>query len=96
MKVLSLHHKEKPKALSVTELAESPEDERKRRMKKYATAMTIRTVCVILIVVLPSPWLWLAALGAIFLPYFAVVIANQQSVSDNTSSAMSLSRAIEQ
>jgi predicted tellurium resistance membrane protein TerC len=81
--------------MSVTELAESPEDERRRRMTKYTMAMTIRTVCVILIVILPSPWLWLAALGAIFLPYFAVVIANQQSISGKDGATMSISRSIE-
>jgi predicted tellurium resistance membrane protein TerC len=63
---------------SVTSLPESPEAERKRRMQQYVVAMSIRTACVILAVVLPSPWLWLAATGAIFLPYFAVVLANRE------------------
>ena len=94
--MLAFRNKDRSKTLSVTELPESPEDERKRRMRKYATAMTIRTVCVILVVVLPSPWLWLAALGAIFLPYFAVVIANQQSASPDDGAVVPISRGIEQ
>lgn len=63
---------------SVTSLPESPDTERKRRMQQYVVAMSIRTACVVLAVALPSPWLWLAAIGAIFLPYFAVVLANKE------------------
>ena len=36
----------------------------------------VRTGCFILTVVLPSPFRWFALLGAVTLPYFAVVIAN--------------------
>lgn len=66
----------KTKVQSVTTLAESPEAERSRRVRNYAIAMSLRTVCVVAMVLLPSPWFWVAALGAIFLPYFAVVAAN--------------------
>ena len=38
--------------------------------------MMVRTGCFILTVVLPSPFRWFALLGAVTLPYFAVVIAN--------------------
>jgi hypothetical protein len=38
--------------------------------------MMIRTGCFILTVILPSPYRWFALLGAVTLPYFAVVIAN--------------------
>jgi len=62
--------------LSVTSIPIAPEQERSQRQRGYVIAMSIRTVCVIAIVVLPSPWLWIAAVGAIFLPYFAVVAAN--------------------
>lgn len=66
----------KTKVQSVTTLSESPEVERGRRVRNYAIAMSLRTVCVVAMVLLPSPWFWVAALGAIFLPYFAVVAAN--------------------
>ena len=36
----------------------------------------IRTFCFILTVVLPSPYRWVALLGAVTLPYIAVVVAN--------------------
>jgi len=66
----------KTKVQSVTTLSEAPEVERGRRIRNYAIAMSLRTLCVVAMVLLPSPWFWIAALGAIFLPYFAVVAAN--------------------
>lgn len=75
----------KHKTLSVTSVPESPEAERRRRMSQYAIAMTIRTLCVIALVILPSPWLWFAAVGAVFLPYFAVVVANAHETREGTS-----------
>ena len=46
------------------------------RQKRYFISMMIRTACFILTVILPSPYRWFALLGAVTLPYFAVVIAN--------------------
>jgi Flp pilus assembly protein TadB len=46
------------------------------RQKRYFISMMIRTACFILTVLLPSPFRWVALLGAVTLPYFAVVIAN--------------------
>jgi len=46
------------------------------RQKRYFISMMIRTACFILTVILPSPYRWIALLGAVTLPYFAVVIAN--------------------
>lgn len=47
-------------------------------MTKYFTMMAIRVACfVLMVVVQPYSWYtWLFAVGAIFLPYVAVVIAN--------------------
>lgn len=64
------------KPQSITSLAESPDEERNRRMVQYAVAMGIRVVCVFLCFFLQGWWLILPAIGAIVLPYFAVVIAN--------------------
>jgi hypothetical protein len=38
--------------------------------------MSIRIVCFVLAVLTPSPWRWAFVVAAIFLPYFAVVLAN--------------------
>lgn len=45
-------------------------------MLKYSIAMGIRVVCIGLCLVTPGWWLVIPAAGAVFLPYFAVVIAN--------------------
>lgn len=42
--------------------------------------MLIRTACVLLAVVTSGPIQWLAIFGAVFLPYFAVVSANNANV----------------
>lgn len=57
-----------------------------RREKIYFIQMGIRTVCLVLAVVLTVPWplrLLLVA-GAIFLPYFAVLGANQPNRAVNS------------
>ncbi|MGX5680471.1 DUF3099 domain-containing protein [Schumannella luteola] len=61
---------------SITTLGESPEEERNRRMTRYLIAMGIRTLCVILCFFVQGWWLVLPILGAVVLPYVAVVIAN--------------------
>ena len=45
-------------------------------MIKYSVAMSIRVVCLIVAVIVPGWWAAVPLVGAIFLPYFAVVIAN--------------------
>lgn len=60
----------------VTSLAEAPNLERRRRMVIYSISMTVRFVCVALIVFSSGIWQWLFGIGAILLPYFAVVVAN--------------------
>lgn len=61
---------------SVTSLPASPDHERHVRMIKYSVAMGVRVVCIVLLLFVQGWWLILCAAGAIFLPYFAVVIAN--------------------
>ena len=66
------------KAQSITTVSESPDDERRSRMLKYTLAMTIRVVCIVVAIFVEGWLMWLAFAGAIFLPYFAVVLANAQ------------------
>ena len=63
-------------APTITMLPPSPDDERRGRMIKYTIAMAIRVVCIILCIVVPGWWVVIPVLGAVFLPYFAVLIAN--------------------
>lgn len=64
------------KPQSITTLGETPDEERHRRMVRYAIAMGIRLVCILLCFVVQGWWLILPAAGAIVLPYIAVVLAN--------------------
>ncbi len=66
------------KRQSVTSLDLSPEQERKQRMIRYTIAMIIRTLCIILGVISTGILMWVFFALAIFLPYFAVVLANAQ------------------
>lgn len=66
------------KRQSVTSLDLSPEQERKQRMVRYTIAMSIRTICIILGVISTGVLMWVFFALAIFLPYFAVVLANAQ------------------
>ncbi|WP_296632035.1 DUF3099 domain-containing protein [Rhodoluna sp.] len=63
---------------SITNLANSPEHDRKVRMLRYTVAMTIRIICIVLAMLVQGWLMWLFFAGAIFLPYFAVVLANGQ------------------
>jgi Protein of unknown function (DUF3099) len=61
---------------SITALPESPDAERHRRMIKYLVAMVIRVACIILCFFVHGWWLLLPIVGALVLPYVAVVFAN--------------------
>ena len=65
-------------AHSVTSAPQAPKDENRTRVRTYTIMMGIRMLCFLLMaLVTPYGWYtWVFAAGAIFLPYFAVVIAN--------------------
>ena len=65
---------------SVTSIGVNPEQERKSRMIKYTISMTIRVICLILGMVVHGWLQWLFFAAAIFLPYIAVIIANDVKV----------------
>ena len=64
------------KQQSITSLPPSPDEERRQRMVRYSVAMSVRMLCFILVFAVPGWWKLAFAIGAIVLPYFAVVIAN--------------------
>jgi hypothetical protein len=72
----------KQQVFSITTAAESQTDDRVRREKRYAASMIIRTLCFlggVVLVMQPMPWAvagWLMFVGAVFLPYVAVIFAN--------------------
>lgn len=61
---------------SITTLPSSPDDERHRRIVRYGIAMGLRVACVIACFFVTGWWLLVPLVGAVLLPYFAVVIAN--------------------
>lgn len=61
---------------SISDVGISLSKDQSARQRKYFISMMIRTFCFILAVVLPSPWRWVALIGAVTLPYIAVIAAN--------------------
>ena len=61
---------------SITDAAAAHSEEMRQRMIKYAVAMGIRMVCLILIFAVDGWFKLVPALGAVFLPWVAVIIAN--------------------
>jgi predicted tellurium resistance membrane protein TerC len=69
---------------TATALPRSPQQDRRSRMRKYTIAMSVRTLCLIGVVIVPDWWRFLFGAGAIFLPYVAVVLANAGSAGAST------------
>jgi len=63
---------------SATSLPVAPKDDAGSRLTKYMVMMGIRLACIMaMVLVQPFGWYtWVFALGAVVLPYIAVVIAN--------------------
>lgn len=70
----------KERVQSVTTLPVAPRDERRTRVVKYAITMSIRMVCLVLMLFVQGWWLLVVGIGAVFLPYVAVVLANAGGV----------------
>lgn len=61
---------------SLTSARRPHSEDQRDRMIRYAISMTIRTACVVLAVVVEGPLRWVFVVGAVFLPYVAVIAAN--------------------
>ncbi len=60
----------------ITSAAGSHTVDMQQRAGRYLVSMLIRTLCVVLVIIVPGPLRWVFAVGAIVLPYVAVIIAN--------------------
>lgn len=67
------------KQYKLTSVGVNPARDRAYRMRMYFLTMTLRMVCIISLFWVRGPWIILVAIGAIVLPYFAVLIANAVS-----------------
>jgi hypothetical protein len=61
---------------SITDAAGAHSEDMRQRMIKYALAMGIRMVCLVLIFVVDGWFKIIPVAGAVFLPWIAVIIAN--------------------
>ena len=77
-----------PVVHSITDAAAAHSDDMRDRMVKYALAMGIRLVCLILIFVVDGWFKIIAVAGAVFLPWIAVVIANGSDKAEVHSDAL--------
>lgn len=65
-----------PEVHQITNALTPHSDDLESRMAKYLVSMLIRTACVVLVLVVHHPVRWVFAVGAVALPYVAVIIAN--------------------
>jgi type IV secretory pathway VirB6-like protein len=82
------------KRQSATSLELSPDEERKIRMRKYTIAMSVRMVCIVAGVFTTGVLMWIFFALAIFLPYFAVIIANSQGSNPKDTSTKIVAPAV--
>ena len=67
----------------VTSAQEALSEEQRRRTRRYLISMSIRTAC-FGAVIFASGWLqWAFVIGAVFLPYLAVIAANAGRENDD-------------
>ncbi|WP_081746434.1 DUF3099 domain-containing protein [Arthrobacter sp. H5] len=76
-------HRSRAEVHNISDAREAHSDEMRGRMIKYSVSMGIRLVCLILVFVVEGWLQWVMIAGAVFLPYFAVIIANGGSDTSN-------------
>lgn len=65
-----------PEVYRITSAADSLSDDQSRRVKRYLLQMAIRMACFIGAVFVDGILMWALLLGAVILPYIAVIEAN--------------------
>ncbi|PFG33376.1 DUF3099 domain-containing protein [Sanguibacter antarcticus] len=65
-----------PEVYRITSAADSLSDDQSRRVKRYLLQMSIRMACIIGAVFVDGIFMWVLLLGAVLLPYAAVIDAN--------------------
>jgi hypothetical protein len=71
-----MRRNERAEVYRVTIARESLSDDVRRRYRRYAISMGVRTLCFLATVLTHGPTRWVFFTAALLLPYFAVVIAN--------------------
>lgn len=65
-----------PEIHRITSAQAALSEQQSRRTRRYLISMTIRTACFLAAVFSHGWWQWAFLVGAVFLPYIAVVAAN--------------------
>jgi hypothetical protein len=67
-----------PSSTNITDARAGSSVEMSQRVRRYVVTMAFRTVCFLVAVIFAHGWLqWVLFGGALFLPYMAVLLANQ-------------------
>lgn len=64
-------------SFNITSAGISAVEDREKRIRVYFIMMTIRLACVTSLIWVRGWWVLLVAFGAVFLPYIAVLLANE-------------------
>jgi hypothetical protein len=73
---MTRHGSGEPEVHRITAAQRRRSDDMSDRIGRYLLSMLIRTVCFVLMFLTHGPMRWTFAIGAIFLPYVAVIFAN--------------------
>ena len=68
--------RDEPEVYSVSGVQSSLTDDVRARTRKYAISMGVRTACVLGAIITEGAIRWTLFVGAVVLPYIAVVVAN--------------------
>ena len=75
--------RKREESLRITTASRPRSEDIRGRERRYIFSMAIRTLCFILAVVFMGHWvMWVFLVGAVFLPYVAVVMANAGANTD--------------
>lgn len=73
---LTASHGRVPRAV-ITDAHSASSQSQAKRQKRYAITMAFRTACFVCMIFVPGAFRWVLFGGAVFLPYIAVLFANQ-------------------
>jgi Flp pilus assembly protein TadB len=69
--------RKREESLRITTASRPRSEDIRGRERRYIISMGIRTLCFVLAVVFMGHWvMWVFLIGAVFLPYVAVIMAN--------------------
>ena len=69
-----------PSGANITDARAGSSVDMTQRIRRYTITMAFRTVCFLVAVIFAHGWLqWTLFAGAVFLPYMAVLLANQSN-----------------